>query len=449
MNISKFDSTQFYCEYTTTSELKQLQSQWKGTSGIWDIQFPRASKSVELLASYYKAKYDTAIMIKSVTDKDCTPSNSDLAKFSEDLNEYLKEARGRAAEQEEHREVLLIKYFGVGVYENGHAIPLIYIKKGSEEALFLANSLGLHNDNVHTWIFNNAAKIPVYAIDRWREASATGCYIDALAFIREAIGKENGSYRIPDLLESLINNNTQCTDEKTKLPYNALQKLHPRLLKTFQWNTDPYSNPANAEVKVDKKGRTITEHFTEYKKLSRDGKNLASYVAQKGMKYRGTVEMEFYLQQMRSKDGAELSKELRVKFIEGAKTQLQPKANPSETKDHLHDYACQFAQDNNCKIEPWVYPSKLDEATKPHVKKLPETTHNSFYQTAAIGLLAGAALGVLAACIFKTSPNISSLRNLASSFSTSEIAGHIFIDGSIGACMGILSGAIVGKCQER
>jgi hypothetical protein len=385
MNISKFDSTQFYCEYTT--KFPERESKWKGASGIWEIQFPRASKSVDLLASYYKAKYDAIITIKSVTDKDCIASNSDPDNFSQHLNEYLQEARARAVGLEEHREVLLIKYSGVGVYENGHAIPLIYIKKGSEEALFLANSLGLHNDNVHMWIFNNAAKIPVYAIDRWREASATGCYSDALAFIREAIGKENGSYRIPDLLESLINNNTQYTDEKTKLPYNAVQKLHPRLLKTFQWNTDFYSDPANAAVKVDKKDRTIAEHFAKYKKPSLCCVERHSYVAQKGMKYRGTVEMEFYLQQMRSEDGAELSKELRAKFIGGAKLLLKPQANPSEPSGYLYEYACQFALDNNCKIEPWVYSPKLDEAARPNAEDTPEITHNSFYQPVAIGLL--------------------------------------------------------------
>ncbi len=296
MTIEKFDSTQFYRKFTTR------YSCWEGASETWDIEFLRNGRAVELLSSYYKAKYDTNIIIKPMTY--CENNTADIG-------EYLREARARANGQEEYREALFIKFFGPPCYENGHAIPIIYIKTCDKEALFLANSLGI-GVNDHNWIFKRHDLIKIYVIKDAREKSNTGCYIDAFVFLNDAIGKENGFYRIPCLLSSLEKHSV----DGQGTTYKEVTKLHPRLLKTFQSSelVGRYSSPEYSNIVVNKRGETIEKHFERYRKTSKSIDARPAYIAQKGMKLRGTVEIEFYLQRLTG-----ITVEQRHSFIEGAK----------------------------------------------------------------------------------------------------------------------------------
>jgi hypothetical protein len=70
-----------------------------------------------------------------------------------------------------------------------------------------------------------------------------------------------------------------------------------------------------------------------------------------------------------------------------------------------------------------------------------------FYTTIAM-CVAGAAIGVLAAYISKTSPDIQVLKKLASYFTVSETTTSVIINGTIGAALGLVSGVTVGCARE-
>jgi len=328
MNLSKFDSTKFYREFTT------ITSAWKGSSGIWDIEFMKDSRSVDLY---------------------------------------------------------------------GHAIPVIYIKAGDNDALFLVNSLGVAL-NHHNWIFKRNDQIKIYAIEKKREMANTGCYIDAFVFLNNAIGKASGEYRIPNLLQYLENNCQDLNDKR----YSKVTKLPPRLLKTFQSSEliREYSNSQDEKIAVNKQNDSIAGHLSRYKKTSSNNCANHSYVAQKGMKMRAKVEIEFYLEQF-----PDITDRQKVEFRNGAKELLKDlrMVRPSsESVGYLHEYAINFAEKNKLLINA-KQSSKFDI-----------TQYLSLY---AIG---GASVGAISYGIY--------------SFTSSDIVYITYSE----ACKSIIKSAIVG-----
>lgn len=333
MHIDKFNPIKYFKPFTDFHH----PSEWEGTSNIWLIEFFRDGGAIELMANHYRSKYDFHITFMPLT-------NADLETAS--LEEYLKEAQERAKHKTEHREVLYIKFKIRRCYSNGHAVPLIYIKSNDKEGLFIANSLGNYNDKECKWIFDKAKekKIAVYSITKQREMSDMGCYEDAFVFCREAAGKVAGEYIIPNLLQFLEDHSQLRVTGDGE--YKVILKLPPRLLKTFQSSTliNDYLREEDKSIIVNKEGQTIEQYDEKYKKDSKLGRPLSSYVAQKTMKLRSVVEIEFYINQLATLCKNTFTSEHRKNYIEGAKKLVKPLAPPSnDCNKALYEYTCKFA----------------------------------------------------------------------------------------------------------
>lgn len=256
---------------------------------------------LELIAEYYHDKYKANISI--ITEK-----NVNYANLLRDI---------RATSVSNVRTAFVI-------YEkppSKHVYPLVYIREKGEEAIFLADSLGVERDTSQT--IAQQTGIPVYAVRAARQSSQQGCQTDALVLSRDSTGFVGGAYIIPNLLARL-----KEVGRATKDSANTFSvKLPDELLKTSQINTFTAFHREAVEHSIHK-GETLSQFLSRYSdkdvtvfKEDREIKkeSVSNYIRVKGLKMGEIMEEAFYVRQFKRHLKNDWNDQLRREFIARAR----------------------------------------------------------------------------------------------------------------------------------
>lgn len=220
--------------------------------------------------------------------------------------------------------------------EDSHAIFMVYIKEGTEEAILYTDSRGTNEhfvSKVHrdtgVNVFTNADLSP-------RQADDSSCYMDALVLGRDttAFDMQTGQYRIKDLIGLL---KKRIEKKENGVSY---VRLPDALLKTAQLSDFvDFHKEQNPTAKIHK-DKTLSEFRNNYQKLfeikDKGEKNISTYLQQKGIKYCIIAQIQFYLNEIEHEVGI-LSNTKKNEFIKKAK-----KIVKDEIQKDLYPFAEKF-----------------------------------------------------------------------------------------------------------
>lgn len=126
----------------------------------------------------------------------------------------------------------------VEVEGGGHAIPVFYLQENGKKALLIADSLGQNYSLsciTDSKMFR-ALNIPIFIIQDRRQSDNYSCFLDALVWGKIITGKlsEDGTYRIPNLLNFLYQNSESRGFQGSHDRLFYVKKLPTTLLATVQ-----------------------------------------------------------------------------------------------------------------------------------------------------------------------------------------------------------------------
>lgn len=320
----------------------------------------------QLVADYYKDKYDTVITI------------SDDVDYCDHLPIVIAELRKKTASSADYREAYS---FG-----QAHSITVVYFKENGHEAILYSDSLATTYkaaaNKLHT-----ATGLPVYAVTTGRQADYESCHVDSMVQCRIATAKNKvtGQYVVPDFLTKMISRSAEKKEEKdvepsvvesldpdephvplpckdsvekkrvdalsakTKLPDELFidARLPDECLITCQRPMFRLLHKEKVErvihIKNEEK-ETLNQQLTRYNILLKTGKILLGYNRKKSHKLANIIEIQFYVNQLKQLLGAaHWTIEIRKQFIQQAKTKLNEQPfKPSTTRVGLFDFANAF-----------------------------------------------------------------------------------------------------------
>jgi hypothetical protein len=263
---------------------------------------------LELVRQYYSNKYQTDILL--VEYNFVAISKPDTL-----IRSLQHNSRG------DFRRALIL---GVN---SGHGVPLIYLEEEGEKGILYADSLP-DEDNEQT--LKDLAKqmnVPVYPLDSSLQNDGHSCYTHAVTLARDAtaIDPETKQYKILRLLAKIKERSVKQGDNF------YLPKLPDELLKTPQSQAFFKYHTENSSRKVHKQ-ETIAEFRQRYEK-----NNKPDYLRQKGLKLAKIIEIQFYLNQLKTILGSDLTEDTRKQFVRDAKQFIK-----SNTRNTLFSFVVLF-----------------------------------------------------------------------------------------------------------
>jgi hypothetical protein len=199
-----------------------------------------------------------------------------------------------------------------------HTIPYIYIKENGDQALLIADSLGVENADAAK--IHDLTKLELLCVKNQRQASDFGCDIDAIILARDCTSYlENNQYYIPDLLTQLKTRSTLFMTIDDSNIYSV--KLPDKLLTTAEIS---YFVTVNRETTPDKvydfdSIDTFREFYYAYDPVLK--KKVNKFVEDTGWLIADAIEVQFY--QLQEKFGDKLTPESRTAFVAAASLILQ------------------------------------------------------------------------------------------------------------------------------
>jgi len=264
--------------------------------------------ALTLLTSYYQQKYDCQIGVT----------------FYNDLTEFYKSDQFAELRQQDN----IRQSFIIGI-DQGHAIPVLYVKENGKESLVTLSST--YKDDPQVTYAQNQMTINMYSCRLGRQADIYSCFNDAMIFSRDLTGKnEKGEYHIPDIIGKLDSR----IDRKLPDGNFYWAKLPDELLKTAQISKFLDLHKEDTD-RVIHKNQTLTQFRERYS--NKPEKH--AYLRLKGRKFKLNTEIQYYINEMQKESGNKLSPEIIRKFIDDCKEYV--KTHP-EGLTSLHQFAETF-----------------------------------------------------------------------------------------------------------
>lgn len=230
-----------------------------------------------------------------------------------------------------------------------HVYPLIFIREKGEDAILLADSLGVERETSNA--IAQQIGLPVYAVRASRQSSQQGCVTDALVFGRDSTGMHGGKYIIPDLLARLKKVGRSTQDS----PSTFNVKLPDELLKTSQISVfNEYHREREEKEHIIHKGETLSQFLSRYSDkdvtVTKDDKEIKkdsvpNYMRVKGLKLGKIIEAEFYIKQFKAHMKSDWNNLLHREFLARVK---------ADVSGSLHTVAVNFLNEkmkSHSKIE--------------------------------------------------------------------------------------------------
>lgn len=280
-----------------------------------------------LAAEYYSQKYQTNIELP-------LSGVCEVDEFFDDIQDHLAKAR---ITEGDYRQAFILGARGP------HATPIIYVREDGEESLLHADSKGLDLQTVQLIQKTHyLTGINVYAVEKPRQADLYSCFMDALALCVDAtkVHSNTGKYAIPNLLTRLkLRSEPRDGYFATKLPDVLLKTAQiPAFIRDHQ-EIDSSEIIHKTETFQQFKNR-YTDKVVIYKENGEaKTTNISSYVRKKGIKLAETMEIQFYLKQLKIeglKKGHGLSADEQIDFIRQAKMAVRLKT------ENLHHFSKNF-----------------------------------------------------------------------------------------------------------
>jgi hypothetical protein len=174
------------------------------------------------------------------------------------------------------------------------------------------------------------------------------CNSSTKVFFRELAGKENGNYRMPNLLSSLTRNATLIEKNLFEVPLPAnllIAAQDKRFLEIQGLPSDSIVHKRkNLEEETMDKFRARFPESNDFVKPKHQ--HVSSYIRTKGLKYTNIIEIQFYVNQLKECLGCKFTPELRNQFVLDAKKKLheQGELNVKNIKNRkgLHTLATNY-----------------------------------------------------------------------------------------------------------
>lgn len=274
-------------------------------------------QGANLVAEYYKYKYNAKITLKSFED---------LPKTQYPQVDYLRKIITERLEENSNVQELFQFYLEKNKF-NIHSEAVIYLRRGKQQALVFADSSGSKNDIVgskkYAYMLAKEFRIPCYLIEEPRQVDWYSCHTDSLVWGRIVSANKDGKYLLPDLLDFLEKNSTEMDG------IFIVKKLPDELLMTSQLSA--FKNKyKTAENKIVHKTENLEKFMERYPRPR------FSYLRVKGIKFENIMRIQFYAN--------ELQEELQDLWTEKVKAAYYKKAKdyfkkPSDLTFH------QFVED--------------------------------------------------------------------------------------------------------
>lgn len=287
-----------------------------------ELPFPIVQPSYlgfQLVVQYLNQKYATEIT-RAEVDIYWLPHVENNIHL---LNEKIAEARKTQSD-----------YRFAWIPGTAHVVNFVYIREKGEEALFYSDS----NRNPDATIPDFAQKLskftglPVYTTLGNRQADLRSCFTDSLAFSRDITRRDKmtGEYLIPNFLSVL-------KQRAKKLGESSFEvKLPDALLKTSQISKflDAHKESSHHVIHKNETLKLFRARYSKETVVNGQKKMVATYLIEKGYKYRDIMQIQFYLNKI-----PYLSETQKKAFVKEAKTLLKSPSQPNG----LHEYAIQKA----------------------------------------------------------------------------------------------------------
>jgi hypothetical protein len=211
-----------------------------------------------------------------------------------------------------------------------HSIPYIYIKENGDEALLIADSLGVENTAAAK--IHDLTALDLLCVKTQRQASDFGCDVDAIILVRDCTTYlENNQYYIPDLLSRLKSRSILfMTIDESNL-YST--KIPDKLLTTAEISYFVVVNREATPDKVYDFASIDKFHEAYYAYDPALKKTVNKFVEKTGWLIVDTIEIQFYLNQLQDQLGDKFTPESRTNFIKSASHILQAYGHVNEFLD--------------------------------------------------------------------------------------------------------------------
>lgn len=193
------------------------------------------------ILSQYAGFMLPSLFRKSLINHYCKKYNAKIESLrSNSLDDFFNEKAFwrtfKILEYQQKDDVRLMWFIGV---EGGHAIPVFYLQENGKKALLIADSLGQANYSLSCIIDSEVFRvlnIPIFIIQDRRQSDNYSCFLDALVWGKIITGKlsEDGTYRIPNLLNFLCQNSEKIAFQGSNDRLFYVKKLPTTLLATVQ-----------------------------------------------------------------------------------------------------------------------------------------------------------------------------------------------------------------------
>jgi hypothetical protein len=207
---------------------------------------------------------------------------------------------------------------------NIHSTPIVYIKENSKEALLVLDSRG--SDYAPT--IAKALKLDVYTCSDTRQRDMYSCHTDTLVVLRELTGKnKNADYLIPNILAKL-DNEKRISPHSAQIENLKEIQLFDRLRITTQRQLVFLNRPPDGNEIVHQHSGENENIHTFLNRYPADEANagtkekISNFLREKGLKYTQIIEIQFYLNQLKT-TGIAITEDLTNNFIQDAKKEFK------------------------------------------------------------------------------------------------------------------------------